>query len=302
MRVLVTGAAGLLGGRLAQLLAAHFDVVAGHHMAPVPDGLARVPMDLESAASIESAIESAKPDAVLHAGAYAMVDLCERDPERAERINVHGSEAVARACASRRLRVVGISTDLVLAGDRAHSDEAQPARPVMTYGRTKLAGEEALLAAHPGGAVARVPLIVGGGFGPRGSGSESVAWALRAGRRLTLFTDQYRTPCDAASIARALAALLAGTQTGRFHLGGRERVSRHELGLRVAAVHRLSTEGIEAVRSADVPSVAPRADDVSLDSRRAERELGFDPAPLDAMIRTDRPAPGSTGEGGGGAG
>jgi dTDP-4-dehydrorhamnose reductase len=219
------------------------------------------------------------------------VDLCEQDPDKAERVNVGGSVAVAQACGEHGIRVVGISTDLVFPGSRAWSTEDHETSPIMTYGRTKLRAEEAVLAIGALGVVARVPLIIGRGYGARSSATEGIAWALRAGRPLTLFTDQYRTPADADSIAQALQVLLAGRQTGRFHLGGRERVSRHELGIRVARAHKLPAEGIAAVRSAERPGAALRPSDVSLDSARARRELGYDPRPLEEMIARDRLEP-----------
>src|SRR5688572_25928282 len=247
MRVLVTGASGMLGGRLAQLLATRFEVVAAAHQSAVPAGLERVSMDLEAPASVEEAFAAARPEAVLHAGAWAFTDLCERDPDKAHRINVGGSRAVARACAERALRLVAISTDLVFPGTRAWSDEEQATGPVMMYGRTKRDGEDAALETGARAVIARVPLIIGRGYGARSTATEAVGWALRAGRPLTLFIDQFRTPADPESVAEALAVLLTGTQTGRFHLGGPERVRRHELGLRVARVHGLPTQGITAV-------------------------------------------------------
>ena len=290
VRVLITGAAGLLGGRLAQLLAARFDVVAAFHRAPPPGGLARVSMDLESTSSVDEAFAAAEPDAVLHAGAYALVDLCERNPDTAHAINVEGSARVARACAEHGARLVAISTDLVFPGDRPFSREEDPPAPLMTYGRTKLEGEEAALGC-PGAAVARVPLIIGGGYGTRSTGSEAISWAQRSGRPVTLFTDQYRTPVDPESLVPPLARLLEGRHTGRFHLGGPERVSRYELGLRVARVHGLGVDGIEAVPQDARPAPAPRPPDVSLDSSRARRELDYVPRSLDEMIAGDRPAP-----------
>jgi dTDP-4-dehydrorhamnose reductase len=115
-----------------------------------------------------------------------------------------------------------------------------------------------------------------------------VAWALRAGSGVRLFTDQYRTPVDATSVAGALLALLRVGGEGRYHLGGPERVSRHELGLRVADNLGLSAAGIEAVSQAEVSIGAARPADVSLDSSRARRELGFAPRALEEAIREGR--------------
>ena len=133
--------------------------------------------------------------------------------------------------------------------------------------------------------------MVGRGHGPRGTASEAIAWALRAGRRLRLYADEYRTPVDPESVARAVALLLRGKASGRFHLGGPERVSRYELGLRVARALGLMSLGLEAARQAEhVGPARPR--DVSLDSTRAQRELGWAPRPLDDVLPEGRAEPG----------
>jgi dTDP-4-dehydrorhamnose reductase len=106
-----------------------------------------------------------------------------------------------------------------------------------------------------------------------------------------LFTDQYRTTIDPESVAEAASRLLAGSGAGRYHLGGPERLSRHALGLRVASALGLPADLIEAVRQPDVPMPAPRPPDVSLDSSRARRELGFEPRPLEQGIREGRDGP-----------
>lgn len=287
MRVLVTGASGLLGGRLAHLLGLRFDVIAAHHRSTLPAEWPAVTLDVGLRDSVEAAFETARPDAVLHAAALASTDECERDPERAVLTNVRGSQWIARACAARRLPLVALSTDLVFAGDRELSDEATTAAPLMTYGRTKLEAENLVLASSPLAAVARVALVAGCGFGPRASATEAVAWALRQGRRVTLFADEFRTPVDAESLVPALAALLTGHHTGRFHLGGPERISRYELGLRVARVLGLDAGGIERA-SQKTWTGTPRPADTSLDSSHARRELGYRPRPLDDVIRDGR--------------
>jgi dTDP-4-dehydrorhamnose reductase len=284
--VLVTGAGGLLGGRLASALAARLAVTCARHRGPAPTGLPSVDLELQSTGSIDRALDQARPDGIVHAAALADADACEREPSTAAAVNLDASAFLARRARAKGMRLVFISTDLVLRGDRPSSGESAPAQPILVYGRTKLAGEEAVLA--EGGVVARVTLVVGGGFGPRRTASEAVADALRAGRRLRLFTDQYRTPVDALSVADAIARLLSGPAAGRFHLGGPERLSRHDLGLRVARVLGLDPAPIEAVSQAASPIGAVRPADVSLDSSRARDELGWTPRPLDDAIRDGR--------------
>jgi dTDP-4-dehydrorhamnose reductase len=292
MRVLVTGASGLLGGRLAQLLAARVDVAAARYQREIPSGLASVELDVENAASVARAIDSVRPDAVLHSAALANAETCEREPERARRINVDGTGALVKECAARGIRLVAISTDLVFPGDKSWSSDTEPTRPLMTYGRLKREGEEAVLRSNGRTAIARVALILGRGFGPRGSATEGIAWALRAGRPVDLFTDEYRTPVDAESVTPALLTLLEGRHRGVFHLGGPERLSRYELGQRVAKALGLSEEGLHPVRQSERPMLAARPADVSLDSSRAAKELGYRPRPLIDAIRGGRRGPG----------
>ena len=196
---------------------------------------------------------------------------------------------VAQACRERGVRLVALSTDLVFPGDRPFVNESYPTGPRSLYGRTKRAGEEAVLLACPRAAVARVALVVGQGHGSRSTSSESVARALRAGRPQRLFTDEYRTPIDPESVARALARLVEGAGAGLYHLGGPERVSRYELGLRVARAFGLAASGIVASVQAEHQGPDARAPDVSLDSSRARRELGWAPRDLEEAIRDSRP-------------
>lgn len=289
--MLVTGASGLLGGRLADLLARGHDVTAVRHRAPVPPGLAVVDADLLAPDALGPLLDRARPDAVVHSAALADPDACERDPDLARRANVLLSLDLARACRARGVRLVALSTDLVLAGDRAWTSEDVPAAPLLLYGRTKLDGESAILAEDAEATVLRVALVLGRGFGPRTTASEGLASALAAGRPVRLFTDQFRTPIDPESLADAIARVLARTVSGRFHIGGSERSSRHEIGLRVARVLGLPLQGIEAVTQASYPAAGVRRPaDVSLDCGRARRELGWEPRALDDAIRESRRA------------
>lgn len=291
MRVLVTGAGGLLGGRLATLLAASHEVVAARHTSPVPSGLPEVLLDLLSPASLEGAIEAVRPDVLVHSAALADADLCEREPDLAERCNVAACEVLARACRRRGVRLIALSTDLVLRGDRAFAGEGDETGGSLVYARTKLRGEEAVLDEAPGSAVLRVALIHGRGHGPRATASEAAAWRLARGDRLRLFIDQFRTPVDAESVASAIVRLLEGDGRGRYHLGGLERLSRYHLGLGVACLLGLPSHLIEATTQAVSPMGVRRPADCSLDSGRAQRELGWRPRPLDSGILEGRRRP-----------
>lgn len=287
VRVLVTGASGLLGGRLAPLLAPSHHVVAACHRQPIPSGLTGVALDLEDPPDIDRAFRRASPEAVIHCAALADPDRCEKDPSRAERINIRATEVLAACCRRGGVRLVYLSTDLVLPGDRPFSNEEVPPRAMSVYARTKLEGEAAVLSGTPGSAVLRIALVHGAGFGGRATATEAIARALRSRQPLRLFTDQYRTPVDPESVSSALLALLRQEASGLFHVGGGERLSRFELGQRVARALRLPHGSIAAARQAEAGG-APRPADCSLDSGRARRELGYAPRPLDDGILEGR--------------
>ncbi len=293
MRVLVTGAGGLLGGRLAELLHARgLDVLAAHRLSIPPPGPRPVLVELTDEDALARLLDASRPDAVVHAAAIGQSNRCEQRPDEAERVNARLPGTLARECHERGLRLVALSTDLVFAGDRSFLREDDAPGPLGVYGRTKLAGEEAVLSACPGAAVVRVALILGRGHGARATSTESVARALLGGQAVRLFTDEHRTPVDPESVADAVGRLLESPAAGLFHLGGPERISRHDLGLRVARWLGLPAGGIIAGRQADHAGPDRRAADVSLDSGRARRELGWEPRPIDEAIRESRAARG----------
>jgi dTDP-4-dehydrorhamnose reductase len=291
MRLLVTGASGVLGGRLASLLRDSFEVIAARHRSAPPPGLIEHGLDLLSPAAIESALEAVRPDAVLHAAALPDVDRCERDPDLAWRVNTLATESLARICRARGLRLVAISTDLVFGDGPGLRGETDPPQPLSVYGRSKLAAEQAVLAESGDAAVARVTLVVGRGHGSRASASESVAWALSAGQAPRLYRDQFRTPIDPESVASGVARLIASAASGVFHFAGAERVSRLELGRRTARSLGLDPAEIRSVTQADRPPAAPRPREVCLGHERARAELGWRPRALDAALGESRKAP-----------
>ena len=229
---------------------------------------------------MRAAVDLGRPDAIVHAGALADADTCEREPGLAALLNSDAPRELARLSRVLGLRFVSISTDLVFDGRSAWSDEAVEARPLLVYGRTKLDGERAILGELPDAVVFRVALVHGCGFGTRSTASETVASALATGASPRLFTDQYRTSIDPESVASAIAAALAGRGRGPLPSGGPERLSRLELGLRAARVLGLDERRLVPLRQAEIPLPVPRPLDASMDSRRARRELGWSARPI----------------------
>src|SRR5262249_22294263 len=156
------------------------------------------------------------------------------NPDVAKRVNTHATTALGRTGAQVGARLVFSSTDMVFAGDDAPYREADEPRPRSHYGRTKLAAEQALRGL-PGCLVVRIPLMFGLPCTSRKTTFADQLAALREGRPLRLFTDEFRTPIHVEDAARALLALARSALTGVIHVAGPERLSRFELVARSAA-------------------------------------------------------------------
>lgn len=282
--VLVLGGSGFLGAHAVRAAARAFPsaevVSAARERGPAEAPRVRhLVLDALARDAVERALGELVPSHVLLATALARIDECERYPGLARALNADLPRRVARACAGLGARLVHVSTDLVFGGEPAppsgFREEHAPA-PLSEYGRSKAAGEEAVLAEHPGALVARLPLLHGPSDGRARGASGALLAAVERGERPALFADEWRTPLDVRDAAAALAELLARAESGRLHVGGPERLSRLELGLRVAAIHAGSRErAAELVRATTRAGegMADRPEDVSLDSSRARALL-----------------------------
>jgi dTDP-4-dehydrorhamnose reductase len=269
MRVVLTGASGQLGAYLiARLRRGGNELIGWSGREGVTrDGLELIPVDLTDRVATDRALAAADPDLIVHAAALSRAEEVRRDPERGRVINVEATRRLAAWCGDRGRRLVFTSTDLVFDGSRAWNREDDPAVPTLEYGRNKRLAEAAVLAI-PTGLVARVSLL----YGPSRAGREAyydrAIDALRRGEPQAFFLDEFRTPLDLATAAEALARLAMLDARGLVHVGGTERVSRHDLLRRVAEALGLDPSLVRANRQADAPAPEPRPADVSLDTER----------------------------------
>jgi len=207
-RWLVTGAAGMLGRDLTALLTARGEEFTA---------LTRADLDITDGAAAASAISAVKPDVVVNCAAWTAVDAAEENEAAALAVNGHGPANLAAACASLGAVLVHPSTDYVFPGDATvpYAEDAAPA-PAGAYGRTKLAGEQAVLAALPdAGYVVRTAWLYGA------HGKNFVKTMLRLARRDVapgVVADQYGQPTWTADVAAKIYDLVgAAAPAGIYH-------------------------------------------------------------------------------------
>ncbi|HSD80317.1 MAG TPA: dTDP-4-dehydrorhamnose reductase [Solirubrobacteraceae bacterium] len=258
MRVLVTGAGGMLGRAVAGAARARgHDVVA----------LARADADVTDAAALRAALARAAPQAVVNCAAWTDVDGAEADEAGATRVNGTGAGNVASAAAGCGARVVHVSTDYVFDGfKREPYLEDDPVGPRSAYGRSKLAGERAVAEAAGDHAIVRTAWL----FGAGGRNFVDTMLGLGAERdEVRVVTDQIGCPTWTGHLAPALLDLAAGTATGVFHVAAAGACSWHELAVEAFRRAGLACD-VRPTTTADFPRPAPRPAFSVLRSARPE--------------------------------
>ncbi len=280
MRILLTGASGQLGSYvLRELVRTGIDVAAwsGSRTGTL-FGVPLQPVDLALPDAVVAAYQEVRPTHIIHAAAMAGVADCYRDPQRAFRVNVQGTGLLAELAVKHRARLLFVSTDMVFDGEKPYYREGDPPTPLSVYGRTKAQAESAVMTA-PNAVVARVSLLFGPTLNGRPAFFDQQLAALREGRPLPLFEDEWRTPLSLRAAAPALITLLRSDYEGLIHLGGPERLSRLDMGRRLARFLRQDDSVFLASRRGAIPSPEPRPRDVSLDSSRWRARFPHHPWP-----------------------
>lgn len=207
MRILVAGSGGQLGQALPPALPQHTIV-----------GLTHADLDIAEGNAVRAALEAASPDLLINAAGWTDVDGAESDPQGAFRANALGPENLARATAERGIPLLHVSTDYVFGGEGSRPlDEDAPVGPRSVYGRSKLAGEEAVRAHQPRHYIVRTAWL----YAAAGRNFPDTLLRLASRPELRVVDDQHGSPTWAPHLADAIARLIATEHWGTWHLAGR---------------------------------------------------------------------------------
>ncbi len=291
MRILLTGASGLLGGNFAAVAAR-----AGHEVvgtvgtwagSEIPGLAQQLRLDLTDGDALAAVVRAARPEAIVNCAAMSEPAQCDREPERSAALNVALPRRLAELAVQLGARLVHVSSEQVFDGSRAPYRVGDPVAPLTLYGRQKVESERAVLAAAPrSAAVVRVPLLLGHSPGGRRSVHERLLRDWAEGRVARLFTDEIRQVCLADNLAAVLLELCAPAAPGGIlHWAGAEPISRYELGCAIARRFGLDpAQHIVATQLAGTPLAATRQADLSMDLRPLSELLATKPEPLAAQV------------------
>ena len=215
MRILITGAAGMLGTDARRILAAH-----GHEIIPTDVGAAATgdirPLDITDFAAARALFAEVQPEVVLHGAAYTNVDGCERDPDLAHKVNALGSWAVASAAEEVGAALVAISTDFVFDGLKgAAYTEFDAPSPVSHYGASKRAGEDLARAACRRCYIVRTSWL----YGVHGKNFPYTVINLAKSKpELPIVADQFGTPTYTVDLVETIAEIVQTPLYGVYHV------------------------------------------------------------------------------------
>jgi dTDP-4-dehydrorhamnose reductase len=280
MKVAITGSGGRLGAALARGFRDHHEVT----------GLDRVAMDLSSGDSIEAALGGLDFEVLINVAAATNVDYCESNQEEAFEVNERAVRRMAEICRGKGTRMIHVSTDYVFDGGvEGLRSEDDPAHPRSVYGKSKLAGEEALLGVDEGFLVVRTSWV----FGPdRRSFLESIIERAMYLEDVGAIEDKYSTPTYTLDFVSMLEPFL-----GKHRLGGRLNLCNGgecswrqfgQFGLDCAAEGGLplKTKKLLGIPLAEMDQfVAPRPVHTAMSVAKFERESGMTARPWEEAVR-----------------
>jgi dTDP-4-dehydrorhamnose reductase len=264
MRILVTGAGGMLGSDVVR--AAHAE---NHEVVALP----RAELDIRRNSLVRRALERERPDAVINCAAWTDVDGAEADEDAATDLNGRAAGVLAAAAARIGASIVHPSTDYVFDGTaRTPYLESHPPNPVNAYGRSKLAGEHAVAEANPRHFVVRTSWL----FGPAGRNFvETMLGLASSGGPVLVVRDQVGCPTYTGHLADALVRLVDGESYGVHHIAGGGECSWFEFANEIFEQARLETRAMSCT-SDEFPRPAPRP---AYSVLRTERDYGFELPP-----------------------
>ena len=286
MRILITGASGLLGSKIAEIsLQKGYEVYSGFNKHKALYGTP-IHLDITNKKEVKKCFRTIKPEVVVHAAALTNVDRCEQEKDLAWMVNVEGTKNIVEESERHGAFLIYISTDYVFSGERGRYREEDKPSPINYYGLTKLEGEKLVKASELDWCIARPSVIYGSR--PAAGKTNFVLWAinkLRMNEPIKIITDQWVSPTLNTNLAKMILEILERRLIGVYHLAGATPLSRYELTTIVAEVFHLDKALIHPIKSSEMKWLAKRPRDSSLNVEKALETLENKPLKIKEALK-----------------
>lgn len=282
MRVLITGANGLLGQKLIALLqqqpGVHLIATAQRPLvSALLNGEFHV-LDISDQQQVNLVISKTQPDVIINTAAMTNVDRCETEREACWQANVTSVEYLVEACKKNSAHLIHVSTDFIFDGKEGPLDESAIPAPVNFYGESKLAAEKLILESSISWCIVRTVLVYGVSIDM--SRSNIVLWvkkSLEEGKTINVVNDQWRTPTLAEDLARGCWLAAQKKATGIYHVSGKDFLSPFDIAVKTARHFNLDEALIKPTDSTHFKQPAKRPLKTGFIIAKAQKELGYSP-------------------------
>ena len=285
-KILVVGAAGLVGQSLVYILDANdYNVVGAINNPLVNLPTRKVKLDISSPDEVDGVISSEKPDVIINVAGLIGFGKCEANPEEATKLNSEGVRYLIQSASSYNPLFVQFSTDAVFAGDTGFYSETNCTEPRTVYGRTKLQGDEIVNSSSLPFLIVRTSAVYGQYRYEKKEVRfiDSVLGTLSKGEDFNAMADTFNSPTFLDDLCEGVAFLLNEGVDGTFHLAGCERLSKYDFALKIANQFKLDPRMIIPVESKSLLNFSIYPGDISLNNSKI-KQAGYIPCSIDGGL------------------
>ena len=255
IRLLVTGSSGQFGQEFCKLQSTRYEII----------GMSRKDADISNPKQVKAVINKIRPQIVVHTAAITDVDACEDNPDLAMKVNCAGAENVARAAKEMGVPIVHFSTDYVFDGTKLSAYiESDITCAISHYGKSKLAGENAIKDGNSNWTIIRTSLVYSE---HRRNFVKSIITQAVSGKELRVVDDQFSSPTWTKDIVDQTMKIIESNQTGLFHVASKGETSRYEFARLILKILKIDA-AVEPVTSEQRPRLAKRPGRSTLKSER----------------------------------
>ena len=293
MKILITGANGLLGQHLIKLLVEK----TSHEITATGRGVSRIPfqdterfhyfsLDITNGMEVDSFVTLHRPAIIIHTAATTQVDQCEADEVACYNVNVTATRFLISAAKNVAARFIYISTDFIFSGLNGPYIETDEPGPVNYYGSTKLAAERVVMQSGLRWCIVRTVLVYGNIL--TGNRDNIISWVqknLTDGKKIQVVSDQLRTPTYVEDLAKGILLAVEKNATGIYHISGDEMLSPYDMAMATATYLSLDKSLIEKVDASLFKQPAKRPATTGFIIDKAKQDLGFKPVGFEEGLR-----------------
>ena len=290
MKILITGANGLLGQKIVEFCIAQkidfFATSSGENRNSNCPNTHYSSMDITDENEVQHVISSILPTHIIHTAAITNVDYCELNPAECNKVNNDASIFLASVCDRMNIHFQFLSTDFVFDGEKGNYSEEDSVRPISVYGHSKADTEKYLInGKNADWSIVRTIIVYGKGINL--SRSNLIVWAketLEKGEEMKIIDDQFRAPTFVDDLADACISIVLKGRTGVFHISGPSTFSVYEIVEKVAAHFNYSMNNVKRISSKELDQPAKRPPRTGFNLAKAKSELSYTPRTIEESL------------------